>query len=646
VGHAPRINRNLVAGAALAAALSVVCYAGTVSNQFVFDDHDIIARNPLVTSDEPHLGRIFTSHYWEHVTPAGNLYRPLTILTYWLSHAAGGLDPAGYHVVNILLHALCSVLMVALAARLGLSAPSATAAGVLFATHPIHTEAVAGIVGRADLMTASCLLAALIVHTATSGSPMPRALGIAALYAAGLLSKENAIVLPGLMLAADLRAPQPGRRAWRTLLPAYAACIAVAAGWLALRAAVLPGSGGTGAAGDPFSEAPAAIRICTALGVLARYVWLLIWPVALSADYSFAQIPAALSFAQPLTLAGAALLAALIAIATRRTGRWRLASFCALFFLIAMAPVSNLLFGIGTIMGERLLYLPSAAFCMGLPALASALCLRGAPRGVSVPARRAAAAACALLALLYSARTIARAGDWKDQLTLFSVTARTSPRSAKVRYNLGRALEDAGRTAEALSAYREALAILPEYAPAHNNAGLLLAASGDLAGAREHLEAATRFDPSLVTAWVSLGAARHALGETAGARDAFQSALRLDPGEPDALYNLGSLLLDAGRPSEALTLLEAAVKGRPADPDTRHHLGLALMQSGNPAAAIGHLREALRLAPGLTEARIALARSHLMAGERERAASEAAAAAAAGARLPAELQALLPGGGP
>jgi len=624
-----------------AALVAVVCYAGTLANGFVFDDVSIVTGNPLVTSDEIPVRAIFTSHYWAHVRPAGNLYRPLPVLTYAIEHRLAGGRPLSYHAVNVALHAACAALVAALALALSLPAAAALASGVLFASHPIHTEAVAYVVGRADLMAAAAVLCAWLLHLGTRRASALRLAGIVALYAGGLLSKESAVVLPGLMLAGDAWRVRRGEVSWRESMPATVSCIALMAVWLVLRAWLLPAAGPSPVSESVLAAVPASQRIATALTVLPRYLWLLIWPARLSADYSYAQIPTAASMADPAAIAGLALYAGLAVAGFLRllAGRAaRLDGLCAVAWLVAMAPVSNIVVPMGTEMAERLVYLPSVAFCLALPAA-----WRQAGGG-----RRAGAALVALLAIVYSGRTMVRNADWENGLTLFTATVKTSPRSAKAHYNLGVALADAGRDDEALAAYLASIRIRDDDPGPHRNAGLLLARTGRSAEALPHLEKAVRYEPVPAEALVGLGVVYNEVGRADDAERALRAALAA-PGAAtatrhDAAYNLGTLLLSTGRADEAIQPLTRARDIDPEDADGRFQLGLAQLESGRPREAIPELEAALGRSPGMAAAHLQLARAWLAAGDAGRAAAEARVAAGAGLDLPDTLKRLLEAG--
>lgn len=615
--------------------MAILCYLNTLPGEFVFDDREVIVSNPLVTGPETGPAFLFSSHYWQHVTPTGNLYRPLVIGSYAFNHALGGLNPSGYHAVNVLLHALCSCLVLLLAVALRLPPGASFVAGALFATHPIHTEAVAGIVGRAELMAAAGVLGAWLLHLRgrRQGAGRLAMLGLA--FTTALLSKENAVVLPGLMAASDILRIRRGESTWRGSMPSYMVCGLVLAGWLTLRAVVLDPVEAGSIAETPFAGVPSLTRLLTATAVLGRYLWLLGFPLRLSADYSFEQIPLVTSPAVAPVLLSATCLTVLLGLGAHRLMKGRLDGLCALAYLIAVAPVSNVFVPIGTVMAERLQYLPSAAFCIALPGLWTEMRIRS---------RYLAAGAAGLLILLYGGRSVARNLDWRDQLTLFTVTAETSPRSAKVRYNLGVALEEAGRPEEALAQYEAALRIRPDDARSHHNSGLLLAAMDRLADAAWHLEMAAELDPSLEDVYTSLGAAYAGLGRVEEAEGALLTGLGRNPQNHAALYNLGTLLLSVGRGLEAISYLQRARAVDPAEPDSRYQLGLAYLTSGKPAEAIEEFREALSLMPSLRDAHIHIAMAHLSLGNTIEAEEAAARARAAGLALPPELERIVPPG--
>jgi len=638
-------QRGFVLPAIVAGLLGIALFAGTAANGFVFDDITIVQKNPLVR-DPAALGRILASHYWANVEPGGDLYRPLTIWSFALNEWLMGPSPAGFHVVNAVLHGAVSAEVVLLAGALGLSPGGALAAGLLFASHPVHVEAVAPVTGRSELLASLFALAAWLCHLAARrrrehGRSHPRratALAAAAvgLFVAAALSKENALVLPALLLAGDLcTAPKGGR--WRSLLAPLGGMVVAGILVLALRAAVIPGLPPGSPLGSVFGGVSAASRVMTAVGVLGRYLWLMIFPITLSADYSFHQIPLITSPLDPLFLASAAIHAALAAAGFVLLARRRLTGLGILVYLGALFPVSNILFSIGTVMGERLLYLPSAGLCLAVPALRREL----SGRQPTSAGRTAAALAVGLVVTLFAARVTVRSADWKDQMTLFTATARTSPLSAKAHYNLGTALEDRGNRAAAMEEYRKAIAIKPDMVQALRNLGLDLLAEGNAAEAIRLLSEASRLDPAIPDVLGDLGVAYHDLGRDEEAVASLREELRHRPDNARALYNLGTILLQMGRSEEALESLTKAVELNPMEPDYRAQEAAALSAQGLHEEAYQAYEDALRMNPGLAELLVPAAREAAASGHEVKAREMALRARNLGVVLPEELDALI-----
>ena len=530
--------------ALVAAALACAIFLNALPNDFTFDDLPIVSGNPLVTDGG--LWPALSSHYWAGTAPAGNLYRPLTTASFWLNHRLAGSGPDGFHLINILLHGAVTALLYLLARRLA-DPPAAAAAAILFAVHPVHTEAVASIVGRADLLAALFVLAAWLLRR--------RPILSALLFLAGLLSKESAIVLPALLLVEDAilrrRGPERARPA------AYAPHLAAIAVFLLLRAAVI-GSPLVGRPMTPgsFAGVSASDRLLTAIAVIGSDLRLLIWPATLSADYGFNQIPIVTSPAAPGFLAGVAglLVCAVLALATRR--RAPAIALGILVFFAALAPVANVFFPIGVILAERLLYLPSAGLCLAAgAAIGLLLDALGAPRR---PASRLAAACLVAAApgALLAARAWTRTADWRDQRTLFEATVRASPDSALAHVNLGSVYQSLGRLQEAEAEYRRGIAIGPERKGAHHNLGTVLEATG-------------RIEEAIAV---------------------YRDALRIDPTDWETANNLGRALLSLGRSPEAIPVLEQAVKQAGDRPAPMGNLAAAYLHAGDLEAA-GRLAE-------------------------------------------------------
>ncbi len=552
--HARR-RALLVAGAI--ALLAALPYGNALDGGFVFDDVGVIRDNPMVQRDPPLA--LFVTPY-----QPGALYRPLTMLTYV---ANARLDPAprGFHALNIALHVAVSLALYALALRL-LHAPlAAGAVAALFAVHPIHTEAVTGIVGRAELLAALASLLALLAfaraHAAT-GARRTAWLGASLLaVAAGLLSKESAFTVIGLI--AVLHWWLDRAASWRRHLVALIPYLAVGVAYLGLRLALLGSLGlpePPPMLDNPLAHVDAATRWRTALVVLWDYLALLVAPLRLSADYSFAQEPLRETWSDPRVLAALALLGGLAAGALLAARRAPVLTIAAALWAVPLALTANLLFPIGTIKAERLLYLPSAGICLA----AGWLLWRWHARRP-----RAAAAVFGVVLALLAARTWVRNADWRDERRLYAAAVAVAPDSAKAHHNLAAVLQREGDSAAALAHFTRALELYPAYASAAFGIGHVHATRGADAAARHWFEEALHRDERLTLAHLQLGLLHQRRGAPDAAEAAFHAGLRHAPDDPLLLVNLAAVRLargDAAGARAALARLDRA--GLPMDART------------------------------------------------------------------------------
>lgn len=487
------------------AAAAALAYVNSLGNGFALDDVPLVRDDPRIRSLS-NLPGLLLEPYWNEEGPASGLYRPLATVSFALNRAVLGAGPAGFHVVNVLAHATVSALLWAAARAAGAGRLASLLAGLLFALHPVHTEAVANVAGRAELLAAAGALGAFLLHArARREEAGPRrwlaGAAAAALYLGGLLSKETAILAP-LLFALDDALARPrarGRRAGGAPGAAYLGYLLALGVGLFLRSRALGGLRGAETA--VFLDNPAAFegtgtRISTALWVLARYAGLMLWPARLCSDYSYDAVPSVRSPADPRLWAGVAVLLLLLAAsgAARRAGRP--VAIGAASFLVFLLPASNLLFPAGVLMAERLAYLPSAGVCLAAGHAFSLLAGEGSRRRPS-PLRRGGAIvlAAAVLAAL-GARAMARNPVWRDNATLALNDVEIMPRSAKLQAGAGIAFHERGRLDEAEARYREAIGIYPDYAQIHYNLGVLLLDRGRALEAAAELARAAGLAPS------------------------------------------------------------------------------------------------------------------------------------------------------
>ncbi len=604
-GVDPRI---LAAGLFL---FSAALYLNTLGHGFVFDDGALILQNAAVTEFR-----------WSQMFGTGS-YRPVRTLTYAVNYALGGENPFGYHLFNLLLHALNAVLLLRLLWLWTGASAAALAGALVFAVHPVQTAAVAYVSGRKDLLATGFLLGALALYTHYRRHGGFRILaGSLALAALAMLSKEVALVFPGLLLLVEAFVLAPERDpAFRTrLLGAFKRIpLAVgAAGLLAAaglahalfisRATRMSGFWG----GDP------GANFGTSLKLFAHYLKLVFWPHPLIADYTGQVFPLSTGLAEPATLLGGVILLGFLLLAIWQSGRRPLVSLGMFWFLLSLLPVLQLI-PFHELAADHFLYLPMAGTALAVahffPAWAPSI---GRPTW----------GALAGLVLICSGLTLQRNEDWKDAQTLWEATYAKAPRSYRANTNLARIyFQSPELRPKALEMTRTALELAPDDPVAGANLGAMqfflaqeafnrgeLASAQDLVqSAREHLESARRKRPRDGSILSNLGSAENLLaslwerrGNVVLARRSRQSAIRRFEAalEKDgrkevqaAWYNLASIYLDLHRYSDAASCLERFLSTQPDHPDANLRLGWCRIQLGDASGAVPPLETAIQTRP-------------------------------------------------
>ena len=586
---------------ALLWALVLAAYSNSFDAGFVYDNESAILEDARVhQANLQNVQRILTEGYWVS-QPTTDLYRPVTTLSYLLNYAVlgNGMNPAGYHWVNLALHAANVSLVYAMGILVFGEPALALALAAIWGLHPLLTEGVTNIVGRADLLAAFGILMGLLSHVrATAAAGWRKAGWLIALILAqtiGLFSKENAVVLPALMLSYDLIWPGQllWRSVWRRQILSYAVLALPLIAFFVLRSQLhmhleVPFEK------NPLVGADFWTARMTAVKIIGRFLWLFIWPARLSADYSFNSVPLfqwSLGWENLQGLIVLALCVAGIALAFRLRRENKPLCFFVLFFFIALAPTSNIFILIGSAMSERFMYLPALGLTGGVVAV-----IRTQPL-----LRKYLWAAAGLLCLALGARTYARNFDWHDEATLWTAVTDVNPDDALAHLNLGNALlEIPGRMPDALSEYQRALRIYPNYADAHNNLGAIFLESGRATEAVAEYQAAVRLDPDYPDAHSNLGSALSRIpGRLADATAELETAVRLDPENARRRAALGNVLLQTpGRMPEAIVQLETAVRIDPGDAGAHYQLGIALSQMpGRLPEAIQEIEAAERIKP-------------------------------------------------
>lgn len=441
--------------------LAVVTALGLLRHDFVFDSLLIIQDNTTVHSLTAPW-ELFAQEYWP--PPYSGLYRPLSILLFSIEWAVAGGSPLVFHAVSIALYAgLC--LAVYQLAKLLLPSLGAWAGAALFAVHPVHTESVAVAVNQSELLVALLLTlatASYIVARQTGAFGLKRAAGILSLFTLAFLVKEHALVLPGLLLAAEVTvvgSDQPWRDRLRHLRPFYLASAMVGLALILARASVLKGNFIGSYTADALVGHSVGGRLLTMLSVVPEWARLLLWPAHLQIRYTPLEIEAAAGWGLDQT-AGALILALAVWGTIRLWRRQPAASFALLWIGVALLPVHNVLVPTGVILAERTLLLASVGVVILAGVALGWLAELGAATSSSY--RHIPMVALVVLLGLGIGRTVDRYAVWQDQFTLFQQTTIDAPLSYEAHYGYADLLAQMGRGQEAETEYQVAIQLFPK----------------------------------------------------------------------------------------------------------------------------------------------------------------------------------------
>ncbi len=596
-------------------------YANTLTHEYTQDDAIVIYDNMFTTKGFKGIPGILKNDTFygffkvegKDKLVSGGRYRPLTLVLFAVEVGLFGQSPFVGHLVNILLYGLLGVVLYLLLVRLFLaragtpSAPLiALIAALFFIAHPVHTEVVANIKGRDEIVTLLGSLAALLFSIKAFEEKKIWLNVIAGLiFFLGLLAKENAItflaIVP-LTYFVFIKA-KPGKVALQTLPFVLAAIV-----FLLIRGAVLGGNFGGSTnmelMNNPFLKIENgrwvllsfSEKMATITYTLGKYLQLLVFPHPLTHDYyprhvdlmRWGDWQVILSILIHLGLGIYALIGLL---------KKDLVSYGILFYLITLTVVSNIVFPIGTNMAERFIFMPSVGFCFIL-AIWAAKFIQKKERNQSL-----VLIVSGLVLLLFSFKTVTRNFAWKDNFTLFTTDIQVSKNSAKLRNSVGGELS------------AKAITLSDETA----RTTMLQEAVG-------HLKEAIKIHPTYKNAYLLLGNAHNYLKEYDLSIQYYDQALQLDPNYQDAFRNRAMTYRDGGLffgqqkgdLKKAVAWLSEAQKSLPDDYETIFGLGVAQGMSGNLSKAIELFTKSTQLQPNNANAWMNLGNAYLNAGNVEK----------------------------
>ncbi|HEX2855195.1 MAG TPA: tetratricopeptide repeat protein [Opitutaceae bacterium] len=553
---------------------TLVAYRPAWNGEAVYDDNDHLT--PPELSGLEGLAKI-----WSELGAVSQYY-PITHSAFWLQQHLWGDAMLGYHLVNILLHAVAALLLGRLLQRL--EVPGAWLAAAIFALHPVHAESVAWISELKNTLSGVFYFGAALLYLGFDETRRKK-LHVAALvlFGIGLLAKAVIASLPAALLVVFWW--KRGSISWKRdvvpLLPFFA--LGIIAGlfvaWMERKF--------IGAEGEAFAFS--FVERCLIAG---RAVWFyagkLLWPADLVFIYPRWQVSAAVWWQHVFPVA--LLLFAAALWARHRRARGPLAAL--LFFAGTLFPVLgflNVYPFVYSFVADHYQYLASAglltAAAVGIASLLNRAGCWGRPVGNAL---------CAALLLVLATMTWRQSRMYGDVETLWRTTIERNPACFVAHSNLGNHLLDTGRVDEAIHHGLIALRLQPGFAEIHNNLGNALRQKGSDDEALGHYRKAVELRPTLAEAHFNIGAILLKQGRGDDAMASFQSAVELRPEFVRARNNLGTILLEKGQVEEAIRHFEAALQTRRDDPEVHNNLGNALLRQGRTDDAIIHYRHALK----------------------------------------------------
>ncbi len=600
----------------IAAALGFLLYVNSFGNTYCLDDFSAIKENWVVKGGLKNLGIIFSTEYrYGAWSSPGSLYRPLPLAMFSLEWQLAPDKPFLSHVMNVLFYAATGwALWVTWRKILVAFPPAMVAMGVLFfMSHPVHTEVVANIKSRDEILALLfCTLALNFLWRYLEEKKTGQILAATALFALGLFSKESSFLF---LFIFPITVAFFSRASLGENLRAFAFMAIPAALFLLVRHQVL--------GAQPYNEvysildnfiigaANPAERIASAFSACWRYVQILLIPHPLVCDMGYPQLKP-VNFSDWRAQVGLTAFFGMGIWAVLHLGRRHFLAFAIVFFLFPFALFSNLLFLIGTSYGERLLYVPSLGFAF---ALAWAICKIfkitdlssiWKPGGNSTPWIVAG-----IILAAYSLLTIARNPAWYDSASLYAADLPNSPNCAKLNYH--NALEvtkggidekrgvvtDSVQVLKGIAAYTKTISLYPEYHDAYGSRGLAYFRLQKYDLAFEDYQKALKYRPNDAKVLSNLGFIYFMRNQLDKSEEVYRKSIQYDARFVDARRNLGAVLAMKKQFPAAIEQWKVALQFEPKNPTLLYYIGSGYRDMGQPEQAAPWLEQAYAIDPSL-----------------------------------------------
>jgi tetratricopeptide (TPR) repeat protein len=555
-------------------------YGNSLRGEFIWDDFGYVRDNAHI-KNWSYLPDVFLESVGAGAQAYSSFYRPLQMVSYMADYSIWKLDVFGYHCTNLFLHVLAGVGVYWLLSLLFQRSTFALLTAVVYTIHPVHTEAVASIAGRADSLALFFLLLSFIMYIKAEKTPSSRGYIAVSLlgYVLALLSKESTIVLPVLLLLYH----RIFRR--RFFWKAGAGIFLITGAYVLWRILFLRGF-----VSDARSAADTFSRIPGFFAAFGAYIRILFLPLDLHVEYG----DRIFAMSDPAVLAGV-FLAGVLLLYVFRYRRDPLTVFAAGWFLITFLPVTNIYRINNSFMKEHWLYVPSIGFFMILSDRMASLYRNRRLRALSL---------CMLfvMGISYGFLTVRQNEYWGNFINFCRRSLSYTPESAGMHNNLGNAYVIAGRYPEAIREYRKALLLDPRLVGAYFNLGAAYRNVGDYAAAESAYLKVLDRDPANMAVYVELIKIARVQGDQKKAARLLSGARSINAERVRLYYDAGNRYYDRGEYSRAVVAYKQALEINPASKEIYNNLANAYVCLGRTEEAAAWCTKALELDPSLPEA--------------------------------------------
>jgi tetratricopeptide (TPR) repeat protein len=558
----------------LIALLSLIVYGNSLSDKFTWDDNAFIKNNQYIKSWS-YIPKLFTENLGLGVGKVYIFYRPLQMLSYTMDYSSWRLDARGYHLTNIIFHILAAFSIYRLISLLFGDRGLSFLTSILFAVHPVHTGAVASIAGRADPIATALLLTSFALYIKNiRGWNIGAYVCMLLCYASALLSRENTLVLPLLLLVYHYAFKEKFDK--KLFLP----ILGLAAFYIILRLTFFNRFLFQG-----FGSSTLLQRLPGFFAAIAQYVRLLLWPFGLHMIYG----KGLFGWNDPGVIIGIVILLSLIFSALIKKKTDRLYFFGVSLFFITLLPQSNL-YPINAYMAEHWLYIPSIGFFL---IVAKGLLSLYRKKNFLIVISILTAA----LLAFYSFLTVRQNNYWRDPILFCERTLKYAPDSEWMYNNLGNAYYAAGRRQDAVAVYKRAIELKPDFDYAYYNLANAHSGLGRKEDAVLLFQKAIDINPNYAHAYNNLGVIYYELGRNEDAITSYRKAVDIKPDFADAHFNLGNILFYTGKVEESIESFNSAIRVDPHHIDAYHNLATLYLRTGKTGEAVSAYKKALGLNP-------------------------------------------------